>query len=103
MVGLRNSTLKKRQQITFLLDTEDDAQHLTWTQLATEVNVEVSEHTVQNSMKEEGFVDGIMKRRSGVSEKTAEKRVERAENQLKEHPTSHDWKNVLFSDEVHFR
>jgi hypothetical protein len=43
-----------------------------------------------------------MKRQARVSETTTKKRVEQAEGQLKEHLTYHDWKNVLFSDEVHF-
>ena len=71
-------------------------------QLALEVGVESTERNVQKAMNKEGFVDGIQKRREGISQQTAEKRVKRAEGQLEAHPTYHDWKNVLFSDEVHF-
>jgi hypothetical protein len=53
-------------------------------------------------MKEKGFVDRIIKRQEGISQKTAKKQVEQAKNQLEAHPTYHDWKNVLFLDKVHF-
>lgn len=95
-------SLEKKKEIAYLLDVEDDAQHLTWTQLGMEVGIEAAEITVRTAMKEEGFVDGIQKRREGISQQTAEKRVEQAEGQLEAHPTYHDWKNVIFLDEVHF-
>jgi hypothetical protein len=73
-----------------LLDTEDDAQYLTWTQLGLEVGIDAGTRAIRDRMKEEGFVDGIIKRREGISQNLAAKRVERAENQLKTHPTYHD-------------
>jgi len=41
-------------------------------------------------MKEEGFVNRIMKRCKGILQNLAAKRVERAENQLETHPTYHN-------------
>jgi hypothetical protein len=55
--------------------------------LGIEVGVEAEEKAIQNQMKEVGFVDRIAKRRAGIRQHTAEKRVERAEGQLKSHPT----------------
>jgi hypothetical protein len=67
-----------------------------------EVEIETTGKAVRNVMKKEGIVDGIAKRRIGVIEQIAEKRVQRAQGQLKSHPLPENWKNVLFSDEVHF-
>lgn len=98
----RKVDTNKAKEIAFLLDTEDDAQYLTWTQLGLEVGIDAGTRAIRDRMKEEGFVNGIMKRCEGISQNLAAKRVERAENQLETHPTYHDWKNVIFSDEVHF-
>lgn len=70
---------EKGEEISFLLDTEHDAQYFTWTQLGYKVGVEAAEKAVRTIMKDKGFVDGIMKRRSGISRTLAAKRVERAQ------------------------
>ena len=44
----------------------------------------------------------LLYKKPGVSKIVAEKRVERAEQQLKTHGNSKDWKRVLFTDEVYF-
>jgi hypothetical protein len=92
----------KAKETGYLLDTEDDAQRLTWQQLALEVGIQASEKTVQNTMNKDGFVSAIAKRRDGIPPALVEKRGERASGQLRSHPSGEDWKNVLFSDEVHF-
>jgi hypothetical protein len=53
-------------------------------------------------MTKEGFVLGIAKRQPGISAALTEKRLERAQGQLKSHLTADDWKNVLFLDKVRF-
>lgn len=55
-----------------------------------EVGVDADRRTIQKSMEKEGFVDGIMKHRTGILQETAEKRVKRTENQLDAHLTHHD-------------
>lgn len=95
-------SIEKAKEIATLLDEEEDAQYLTWPQLATEVGIEAGEKAVRNALKKEGIIDGIAKQRPGVTDKVAEKRVERAEGQLISHPTPKHWMSVLFSDEVHF-
>jgi hypothetical protein len=98
----RLSSTEKAKEIGYLLDTEDDAQRLTWQQLALEVGIHPSEKTVQNTMNKKGFVSAIAKRRDGIPPALVENRVEQARGQLRSHPSWEDWKNVLFSDEVHF-
>jgi len=66
VVSLQNLNWKKKQVTTYLLDTEDDAQHLTWIQLGIEVGIESTEVTIRASMKDKVFVDGIQKQRGGI-------------------------------------
>jgi hypothetical protein len=71
---------EKVAAITFLLNTKDNAQYLTWTQLGIEVRLDACASTIQTAIKEKGFIDRIMKRQEGISQKPAEKQVEQAEN-----------------------
>ena len=52
--------------------------------------------------KEERIIDALAIQKPGISEISAGKRVERVRAQLETHGNQEDWKNVLFSDEVHF-
>lgn len=70
--------------------------------LGIEVGIEATEKTIQVTMKEKEIIDAIALQKPLVSATTAEKRVDRAENQLGAHGSPEDWKRVLFSDEVHF-
>jgi len=70
---------KKQKEIATLLNTEKDAQYLTWTQLGTEVSIKATRRTVRDAIKEKRIVDSITKQRTGVTEQTATKRVEQAE------------------------
>jgi hypothetical protein len=58
---------EKKEEIAYLLDLEEDAQYLTWRQLGMEVGIEATPITIRTAMKEKGFVDGIQKRREGIS------------------------------------
>jgi hypothetical protein len=44
--------------------------------LGSEVGINAGTRAIRDRMKEEGFVDGIMKRREGISKNLATKRVE---------------------------
>jgi len=105
-VNLRGAKRKvppeKACEIGHMLDTEYDAQFMTWQQLGMEFDIKASEKTIQVACKKEGITDGIAISKPLVTDHDAQKRVERAEGQLKTHGDWHNWKNVLFSDEVHF-
>jgi hypothetical protein len=81
---------QKKDKIIELLDNKHDAQYITWQQLGIEVGVEATEKTIQVAMKEKEIIDGIALQKLLVSTMTAEKRVDRAENQLEAHGSAED-------------
>lgn len=86
-----------------MLEAEPDAQYLTWSQLGQEVGLEADFKTIRKAINtEEKMIDAIAIQKSGVSERLARKRLERAEAQLEIHGDWEDWKHILFTDEVHF-
>jgi hypothetical protein len=67
-----------------------------------EVGIEAAEITVRTAIKEEGFIDGIQSVEREFRNKPPRRGSNEWRGQLEAHPTYHDWKNMLFSVEVHF-
>jgi hypothetical protein len=53
-------------------------------------------------MKDQQVINTIALQKPLVSDQLAQKRVERAEGQLKAHKSPDDWKKVLFSNKCYF-
>jgi transposase len=98
----RKTTSEQASEIAFLLDTRDDAQHLSWQLLGMEVGVEATEKIVRTALKREGINTRIATVKPLLHSLSRRKEVERDEDRLVTHG---DWKpreEMIFSDEVHF-
>jgi hypothetical protein len=74
---------------------------MSWETLAYESGLDVSPRTVKRAMGTLDYHKCIACRKGWVSEKTAEKRLEWAEETYRRYPNKQDWHRVRFSDEVH--
>lgn len=81
-----------------------EARALTWQALAYEagIAVEVSWRTIQRAMGTLGYRKCVACRKGWVSPATAKRRLEAATIALRERPTPEHWRDIRWSDEVHF-
>ena len=91
------------QADSFLRDAGWDARVLTWAQLASELEFDVSGDTMKRAMGSLDYHKCIACSKGWVSAQSAQKRREFAETMLVLKPTPADWLDVRFSDEVHWR
>ncbi|KAK4100945.1 hypothetical protein N658DRAFT_74700 [Parathielavia hyrcaniae] len=81
-----------------------EARALTWQALAYEAGVaaEVSWRTIQRAMGTFGYRKCVACRKGCVSPATAKRRLNAATIALRERPTPQHWRDIRWSDEVHF-
>jgi hypothetical protein len=76
---------------------------LNWRQLAIAVGIsEVSDRTIRRYMQDLDYHSYIAYDKSWISSRMKEQRVNFSREMLQLRPNPDDWKNVRFSDEVHF-
>jgi hypothetical protein len=79
-----------------------DGRVVSWQDLLIESGLHVSQYTLKRAMNHKGYRRCIACRRSWVAPKVAAQRVKFAKQMLTKYPTPQHWRNVRFSDEVHF-
>ena len=76
---------------------------LNWQQLATMTGISgVCDHTIQNHMQDLNYYSCIACSKSWISSHMKKQHVEFSHDILSLQPNPENWKNVWFSDEVHF-
>ncbi len=79
-----------------------DGRALTWLQLGHEAGIEASWRTIQRAMGTLNYRKCIACKKGWQSPANALRRVKWAKKMLQERPYKEDWRDVRFSDEVHF-
>ncbi|KAI5787122.1 hypothetical protein EDC01DRAFT_729216 [Geopyxis carbonaria] len=79
-----------------------EGHRLSWNALAHEAGVEASETTVRLTMGVMNFRHCKTCKKKWVNPSTAEHRVDWSRVMLERYPDPDDWKDVRFSDEIHF-
>ena len=96
-------TPKLIREMERLLEEEGmEARALTWEQLGFEVGLDCSGKTIQRIMGTMDYHKCIACRKGWVNEKTRKLRMKWSDAMLSRYPNAEDWKQVRFSDEVHF-
>ena len=96
---LSKSALKAAEKLLWTEGAE--GRQLSWDNLATEAETNVSGRTLRRHMREKGYRRCVACRRSWIEEGLADKRVIWATKMLAQRPQPPDWRNVRFTDEVH--
>jgi len=79
-----------------------DGRVLSWDALALEAGVDVSGRTVRRYLRQKDYRRCLACQRSWIAPALVQIRVRFAREMLAKYPTPQHWRNVRFSDEVHF-
>jgi hypothetical protein len=86
----------------FLQDIGWEARALSWDQLAEELSLDVCGETLKTAMGSMDYHKCIACTKGWVSKKAANRRKEYSAVMKERYPDKEDWRNVRFSDEVHW-
>ena len=94
---------EKIHEMKKVLENEGiEAKALSWKQLGMEVDLDVSERTIQRAMGTKDYHKCIACSKGWISPHSAEKRLDYAKQMLDQYSDPENWKSIRFSDEVHF-
>jgi hypothetical protein len=94
---------EQRDRMEHIIEDYGQAGHrLSWQALAHECSIEASTHTIRKMMGTLNYRHCKSCKKGWVDERTAKNRVDFSKIMLDRYPDEDDWKQVRFSDEVHF-